>query len=917
MPDRRSFFSRFFSFFVSSTLLLTTLPAFSSAPKPDTLAPRMYSGMNHADIPSRVIDEMQFLSVCVSIADHFFKHGGSEEDLSRSLLESFSWDPVVLARQKIDLSDLRVVGKSDIIIPFTSRTTGEKRLLKMRHDPRHSGLSSQETRVGNYVLSVSDNFSDPSLDERDLKGSSAETGKIDRVIREIIDNGEMIEIVLDPKTGDMKAFLLKFGDGHGPFFDQRKVYYQREWDLSMLFTRDERERLKSWMLDKENLIWNEPITFRLALGRAALNWEGDIESSHIVHAGVAARAIYMGSVLLKYMLREEDTGLMKKVLSEDEVRHLKGFGHGSEDEVRERLDLVEGKVTFSEQVLEKLKEKDVWWLNDKLSVLLEQEDLKTLEEFMITADSYLRSLPAVPVEGGYPMKKAVALLSREDQDKFSRMLFEESLVLNIALTSDLLLMLLHSLDENEPGLSETDKRIAKWIKANWVQDFSPALEGRTVWQVSPEIWHEAGGLARVMQYHGASKNEILSEHNVRHRQVEPHYQYRINANLEAEEFDYSRDITHPLRDMVNLTETAPGIGDFTVKVGDKDVQVEVHKGVNDLGIEDYIIRDVQEDGSSFYTHSLYNYRNDPFEPDPELPTWNEFSVFFSRASLELIRRIENREREQALKEGREWKAPLVHTNDSQTALTQVYRRMELDRQLRRKEKDSSFEVDPVLKDSVFFFTTHTYGNRRDNLSPGELDFMGITEPYKHLFHHTKKVTGPDGRKMEVACLDMASAGLRTAHGQNGVAWAHTQDVKKWDEWINDAANPSIAHLRKALPHADLVVRLRAIANGDHREKTAMYFRQHLNELEEEVDVEHPTAYQVSRAKRKAKRDLTLKSDSFVWSQEMPATEEVAPLNEDQLVVSYSGRLVWEKAGRGFSGGKGDDGRGALTDTNII
>lgn len=897
--------------------LLTSAPAFSSIAT-NTLSPELYSGQSRTDIPEGIVQEMRFLSVCYSIAQHFFELQKPKEELYENIFQKFAWHPSVLSEQNIDLHGVLTPGENGgkLRIPFTSRTTGEELWMEMFHSSSFTeAVPDDIQRIGSYVFSIVKAPRSAQTEQRDLKGAKASSDKADEVIRKIIGDGEMVEVVFNNESNQTEAHLIRFGDGYGPFPNVADLYRIKRFDLSLLFTPDEVDFLTSWLKKNSNKIRGEPLKLRLALGRAALNWEGDIEHSNIAHAGVSSNAIYLGSVLFKHMLRQKDGFLIQKILDEDEMRHLRGLDHGTEEDVRNRIELLAPTVTFMEKVLENIDKGDIWWLHGQISDALRQQDDTKLENILIASDSYVVSRGVAPVESGYPVKKAVALLSAEEQNQFARSIFQNGTLMNLTLISDLLLMLMPSFSKGALAKQEPWVRdMREWVRMEWVDRFAPGLKGRSLWQVSPEIWHEAGGLARVMQYHGTAMKEIMSEQNVRFRQIEPHYQNRISADGVAEKFDYREDITHPIKDLGLID---PKLGSFYVEVGGRDVRVEVSRGINDLGLEVYLIRDVQPDGTSFYTHSLYNYRSDDLEQSPSLPSWNEFSIFFSRASLELIRRMENQERIESERQQTEWKAPVVHLNDSQVALVPVYRRIDLDEQLKKNQKDASFEIDPVMKDSIFFFTTHTYGNRRDKQSWEVLDFMGIPDEYKDLFEHKKYVKTRDGRVTEEQCWDMASAGLRTSHGQSGVAWAHTMDVRVWDEWINDPDNERMARLRDLLNHADFTVRMRAIANGDHRESTAIYFREYLKKVAEGVDVDHPSPQEVFEAKKLAKRDLRLERGTFFWGGKDTDEVWVNPLNEDQPVVSYSGRLVWEKAGRGYSSGEGRDSRGAFSDRNIL
>ncbi len=164
--------------------------------------------------------------------------------------------------------------------------------------------------------------------------------------------------------------------------------------------------------------------------------------------------------------------------------------------------------------------------------------------------------------------------------------------------------------------------------------------------------------------------------------------------------------------------------------------------------------------------------------------------------------------------------------------------------------------------------------------------------------------------------DMASAGLRSSDWQGVVAWAHCKDVRDNDEWVDDHENGAALALEEAMDDPTLRVDLVAIANGDHRSNTAVIFREHLRSLfGEDVDVEHPAPDQIAGVKQTAKRAMRISGDKTYFTSNDQLDEAGQILDPDQLVVSYSGRLVKEKAGRG-NDGRGYDDRGAFSNDNV-
>ena len=562
--------------------------------------------------------------------------------------------------------------------------------------------------------------------------------------------------------------------------------------------------------------------------------------------------------------------------------HLKGLGHGTEMDVQKRIESVINGIEQQEKIAKMLQTNDVDAIKENIEGFLSpmtDENAEKLLASLTVWNSVSMGRYKYPVESLYPVKKAIALLSLEDQRKLKEVLTtaaKKTGVANLRIIDELRILI----DDLE-------------VFSNWIENNATELDGRTIWQVSPEIWHEAGGLARVMQYHGVGMLELIGKSNVKLKMVEPHYQYRIDAEGNTKAFDYGKDITHPFSNLKKVDS-------FMVTVGGKEVSVEVSSGVNNLGVESYLIRDVQDDGSSFYTHSLYNYRQS-WEQQTTLPTWEEFSVFYSKAAFEFLQREETREKARKEKDREvssdapEWKAPIIHTNDSQTALVGIYAFIKREEERAKWEKDPKFKINPILEEMIIAFTTHTYNNRTEYpIAEGQgdnvLDFMEIPEKYREFFKHHK-----DGGKQ---FYSMASGGLRTADWQGAVARTHMEDVSIYDEWISSSD-------KEIFREYGIDVDLIAVSNGDNLEKTAEFFRNIGKELSAEndnfgtFDPKRPTAEQVRKIKVKAKEQLTLeqgmeRGKHYYSSYEADGHPLLDPMKP---VISTSGRLVPEKTGR--------------------
>lgn len=406
-----------------------------------------------------------------------------------------------------------------------------------------------------------------------------------------------------------------------------------------------------------------------------------------------------------------------------------------------------------------------------------------------------------PVEARWPVLKAVALLDKEEQKRLLSILHDAGAFLQTdALINSILLM-------------------SGKVSENWLKENAPLLAGRRIYQIACEIWHpgrEGGGLKRVMRNHGkAIKRLIGRDAEVIH--IEPYFPYGLNREGKEVEVEWKKSI----KDIKEYIR-------FVIEVGGKSVEAVVYTGKTiEEDIPVFLIRDKEV----YHVKMLYFYGG-------EYTSWEDFTEFFSRAALKLIGILEERAFERL---GKDYKSPVIHTNDAQTALPNIFRFL-------RDNKE-------VLDDALFWFTTHTYGNRGIfGYDEGNriLSQWKLPEEVRWWFIHQEGV------------IDISSGGIRSADGVNGVSEIQVEEVKDYD---------------KGVP-------LISITNGDDRSFSAKVFRGILKDAFEDVDVEFPTSQQIEIIKRIAKVRLGL--------------------NPYQPVISYSGRLVDEKVGR----------KRAFTDENI-
>jgi hypothetical protein len=436
-----------------------------------------------------------------------------------------------------------------------------------------------------------------------------------------------------------------------------------------------------------------------------------------------------------------------------------------------------------------------------------------------------------PIEGNYPVLRAVALL-------------EENV------RKSIITALKAKYEGNEkPPL--VDAILLRWdysyADISWLEKSVSNLKGRTVYSIAAEISLLAGGLGRVMHYHGASMKRLGADIIY----IEPKYQKDKHGN----------DITYE-NDPVGMKDFEKIPIAFETNVQGKWVKFNVWRGINKNGIPVYFMQDVfPEGGFPYFCNKLYSYRK--FGEEPTSATETEFTEFFAKASLEVIRYLEL---EKKKKLGSAWQAPIIDVNDGQivslSAWAQIYYRD------KNKIRDKTGAIDSNAEETAEIFskalisdTTHTYFNRIKifdfNYGLDYLRKAGIPDEFLWLFL----------RKDERGNFiwDFTSGGLRSADCAKAVAAIHSYEVGKWDPGVN----------------------LFGITNGDNIPYSTSHFVECMKMLGiSPLKYSFLTPDEIKRVKGKAKETLGL--------------------NPNQMVVSYSGRLVPEKAGRG----------NAFTDDNI-
>ncbi len=493
-----------------------------------------------------------------------------------------------------------------------------------------------------------------------------------------------------------------------------------------------------------------------------------------------------------------------------------------------------------------------------------------------------------PVESRYPILKAINLMFREDRQQLLKFLKTEKASFKsrppdspiMPLVDSIILML--NLDSPE-----------KWLEEN-----APAMVNRTVFNITPEAINAAGGLGRVEQSHGVAF-KILQDNAGQFAFIEPYYPFRIikvkeiiregetereiERDVMVKDVDYSK-LPLPVEDL----DLSKPLFTYTTRVRKgrerKDVTVEVFKGRvkvekegKTLWIDVYLIKDrpAEEGGEEYYTKALYRYGHEYGSA-----TWKEFTEFFSKASLKLVKRLKKQEREAKEKNG-EYKDPFFWLQDGQTGPFGVFKRMsdELDR-LSPEERERIMQEDPdwrehmdlitdtATEDSLISVegnaTTHTFNNRGEYDHEEGEDFMRgmrIPQKYRQYFHRGG------------SHYDSTSGMMRTLRG-NGVATMHVESKVSQVDPKNNS---------------------KAITNGDNLFASSKYFRdifmhESFQTLFPDADPENPTPEQLVEEKFRSK--WLLKQD-----QDLLALDpEFEHLNPEAAVIGVYGRLVREKTG---------------------
>ncbi len=469
--------------------------------------------------------------------------------------------------------------------------------------------------------------------------------------------------------------------------------------------------------------------------------------------------------------------------------------------LREQADAYELAMPMEEAAI---KMEAVFFIKTHIESTIHTGDPQPLKELILRYAKAAERWPLYPVENKTPVLKAIAVMSKEDKNILIKVLESDEGLRQYPLVDSIRILL-----EKQPP-------------PNWLRRQAPSLEGKAIWSIAAEGWFPAGGLGRVQQYHSAAMKLLAGNAKTKVATIEAYYPYRVKVRPGeddvVEKVDYSnyRDLATPIKDLQEIDS-------FIVKVQGKDVKAQIFKGTNEYGIDVYLIKDADD----FYTKLMYRYG------EHGAATWEEFSEFLSRASLELIRRTEQAKSDELGAES--YNPPVIIANDGQLGLFPLFKRM-LD------------EENPLLRKALVWFTTHTYRNRHSvGWKEGQeiLERMQIPKKWWRYFDR-------------IGQIDFSSVGVRLADGANAVSAVQRDEVALID------------------PDA----RLMAITNGDNRKATRKAYLKLWDELYKngDSDSEDPTPEQLLKLKIIAKRRV----------------RPTDPLEALQMVIAYFGRLVPEK-----------------------
>jgi hypothetical protein len=153
-------------------------------------------------------------------------------------------------------------------------------------------------------------------------------------------------------------------------------------------------------------------------------------------------------------------------------------------------------------------------------------DREKLYAFIEKYSQQVTSQKLYPVQGAWPVLKAITLLEKSQEQDLVNALLDKypSGRGRPALVDKILLM------NNVFGrdVSGNEKPLTEWLKESASQ-----LVGRRIYLLAAEIHHWAGGLGPVMKFHGKGMKDLGADVNY----IEARYQYSINGTVDEARFD--------------------------------------------------------------------------------------------------------------------------------------------------------------------------------------------------------------------------------------------------------------------------------------------------------------------------------------------------------------------------------------------
>ncbi len=434
------------------------------------------------------------------------------------------------------------------------------------------------------------------------------------------------------------------------------------------------------------------------------------------------------------------------------------------------------------------------------------------------------NLQTAPVEAVWPVLKAIVFLDKPQ-----------------ALQLVALIRTMSAKAQRQPTLLEDTIRLMEHDIANdWADMNASHLDGRTILYNAAELSYPVGGLSAVGLYHTLGIKILLAKAkkvNVNIVAAEPWYQMQ-RIGTEHSPLDYQ---AMGATSMVAIDD----VFEFDMPYENKykqpiTVHVKVSKGVDKDGNVRYLVRDVNPDGSSYYTKYVYDYNT---EHNPV--SGEEFNGFWCKATAMMYYVLE-KQRKQEL--GDKWKRAIVWAQDGQVSpMVAVIETMQDEaeywienefRGLGGLTPEDLRGLAPLTVD-----TTHTYPNRNNIIYADSSKADGINrEAYNYglwairgLLKVGAKFLGFFLREND-KMFDSTSGGARPANLMTYVSDKHRKD------FVRKGIDPTMRNNSKA------------ITNGGN--KGMWRFTQIMRKLfGDNADLDRPTPDMIRQSKVEACREL--------------------------------------------------------------